>query len=192
MPVNGSDLPSSTLMFTSVNGTSTTTYKVINTDAGGLNAYGVSIRWKEADFIATPTTSTTSTLSSTHSSSSATSTSPTASTSQTASTSPAAGSSNTSSLSSGAKAGIGIGVAIGVLAILGALFVLFTRYRRRQMNSMKTTVPTPYKDETYGHYAPVHPSSPRYMANPPQVYHEVDGSSANRVEAHGTPRSELS
>ncbi|KAE8442476.1 hypothetical protein EG329_003319 [Mollisiaceae sp. DMI_Dod_QoI] len=182
--VNASNLPGSSLIFTSVNGTSTTTYAMNNSQAGGLNAYGVSIRWKAADFAST----TSSPTSSSTSRSASPSTTPT--TSGAASTSSAASNPNTSSgLSSGAKAGIGVGVTVGALAILGALFMFFWRYRRQQTSEKGLTEPVPVEHK--------HPNAGNYAAaevNPgaaPPVYHEVDGSSTVRSEIQGTPRSEL-
>lgn len=93
------------------------------TRSDGINAQGISIRWKAADFAAATTTSHTSTTATTPASNTATST---------ASATNEVASSNDNGLSIGAKAGIGIGVAIGVLALIGVAVLLWIRRRKSQ------------------------------------------------------------
>lgn len=181
--VDGSDLPSSTLSFNSANGTSTSKYGVVNTAAGGLNAYGISIRWKAADFVATPTASASS-------SSPTTSPAPATTSGAIATQFSSSGAGASSGLSAGAKAGIGIGAAIGVLALLALMFLLFRRHRGQHVVPTEESVPVECKDSNYGHYVPDGSTNPN-LGSSPLIYHEVDGTSTNRVEAHGTPRSEL-
>ncbi|KAJ5396947.1 hypothetical protein N7509_005060 [Penicillium cosmopolitanum] len=75
----------------------------------GVNAKGISIRWKEADFATTTTSS-----------------SPTTSrTSTSTSTSKASDFNSSAGLSPGAKAGIGVGVGLGVPLLLGVLYLIY-------------------------------------------------------------------
>ncbi|KAF9894069.1 hypothetical protein FE257_009042 [Aspergillus nanangensis] len=107
----------STYIVTSV-GDDTQATTIITTSAGGMNAYGLQVRFQEADFI-------TGGLSSSPASVSA---SPT-STSALSSPSP----SPSSSLSTGAIAGIGVGAGIGgILVFLLVAFLLWKRRRPRQ------------------------------------------------------------
>ncbi|KAJ5111516.1 hypothetical protein N7532_002051 [Penicillium argentinense] len=71
----------------------------------GVNAKGISIRWKSEDF--------------------ATQTSTISSTSTNTSTSNASNGSSSGGLSAGAKAGIGVGVGVGVPLLLGVLYLIY-------------------------------------------------------------------
>ncbi|KAK7959893.1 uncharacterized protein PG986_004747 [Apiospora aurea] len=102
--------------FTIVNN-GATTVTPITASGGGINAYGVQLRYNAAAL-----QSSTSSSSASPSSISSSSSAPTA-------TDAAASSSG---LSSGAAAGIGIGCAVGGIAILAAVVFLFLRGRRRQ------------------------------------------------------------
>ncbi|CZR53506.1 uncharacterized protein PAC_03385 [Phialocephala subalpina] len=142
--VKASDLPGSFLTFTSVTGASTRTYAMANYLEGGLNAYGVSIRWKEVDFATTTLGSSTSSATST---SSASPSSPPTTSAAAAASSVASNCGASSGLSGGAKAGIGIRVAIGALAILGAFSLLLSRHRRRKMGRTGAAESYPVENE---------------------------------------------
>ncbi|ERS96784.1 hypothetical protein HMPREF1624_06993 [Sporothrix schenckii ATCC 58251] len=102
--------------------------KVVSTvtDAEGLNAFGLQIRYHSTDIP--------SSTSSVPSSKSATNTGSAASSGPTGSSGSSGDSGSTSSsssgLSTGAKAGIGIGAALGAVAFIGAAAWLFIRNRR--------------------------------------------------------------
>ncbi|KAH6677417.1 hypothetical protein B0J14DRAFT_584205 [Halenospora varia] len=86
-----------------------------------VNAPGISVRWKEADFVSTTSTS---------------STSSTSSVSTPSQTGTPATASAPSGLSAGAKAGIGVGVAVAVLGFLAALAFFILRRRRAKKGEM--------------------------------------------------------
>ncbi|KAJ6031355.1 hypothetical protein N7540_002087 [Penicillium herquei] len=85
------------------------------TRADGINAQGISIRWKAADFAAKTTTSQISTAF------------PTPSATNNVEKTSAQG------LSSGTKAGIGVGAAAGVFVLIGIAILLYIRHRRTRI-----------------------------------------------------------
>ncbi|KAJ5704508.1 hypothetical protein N7536_000197 [Penicillium majusculum] len=100
----------------------------LTTTADGINAKGVSIRWRASDLITATTTSSFQTTTSTgirDPTATATATSKSTPTS-TAQETP----SSSSGLSTGAKAGIGVGISVGALLIL-AVIVLIWMLRRK-------------------------------------------------------------
>ncbi|KAJ5676059.1 hypothetical protein N7462_008956 [Penicillium macrosclerotiorum] len=111
-----------------VSGTSTVT----QTGTFGVNAKGVSIRWKSADFA--PSTSSLSASSTTTTSASTPDTTSQAATATTIAASAAASdnsSQNSSSgLSTGAKAGMGVGIAAGAMIFITLAFWLYRRRRK--------------------------------------------------------------
>ncbi|KAJ5658542.1 uncharacterized protein N7484_002191 [Penicillium longicatenatum] len=112
----------STVWYYTQGGTTTS----LTTTADGINAKGISIRWRSADFAAQST------------SASASDTPATATATATAtgtSTNPADDSTQSSGLSTGAKAGIAIGVAVGAIAIITVLALLWMRRRKERLNA---------------------------------------------------------
>ncbi|KAJ6007892.1 hypothetical protein N7540_011868 [Penicillium herquei] len=109
-----------------VSGTSTVT----ETGTFGVNAKGVSIRWKSADFA-----SSTATLTSTSDLITSTTTSQTAAAIATA-PSDSNSQKSSSGLSTGAKAGVGVGVVAGAILLIALAFWL---YRRRQKGGYMPT-----------------------------------------------------
>ncbi|CAK7205758.1 hypothetical protein SEUCBS139899_008537 [Sporothrix eucalyptigena] len=97
------------------------------TDAEGLNAFGVQIRYQSTDFVSSSSSSSSAQTGS-NTGSGGSNASPTGSNSSGDNNGTSSGSS--SGLSTGAKAGIGIGVALGVLAFVGVAIFLIIRNRR--------------------------------------------------------------
>lgn len=137
--VEVSDLPSSLVPASITSGASVIPIGL--QAGGGINAFGLSIRWKAGDFTTTSSSSAPSTSPQSSSSiaqsastpsSSSTSPATTASKSTGTSSTDQSTSSTSSSgqLSTGAKAGIGVGAAIGALAIFSILVFYAMRYRR--------------------------------------------------------------
>lgn len=100
-----------------------------NSQAGGFNAYSVSIWWKEADFATTSAFSTSPSLISSAILSSWPTASAAAATVQQLLTPP-----HLLGYREGVNADISVGVAIAALAILGVLFMLFSRCRRQRIS----------------------------------------------------------
>lgn len=95
----------------------------MTTTADGINAKGVSIRWRASDLITATTTSSSQTSTSTNIRG------PTA----TSTMSPQEQSSSSSGLSTGAKAGIGAGISVGALLVC-AVIALVWMLRRKNKN----------------------------------------------------------
>ncbi|KAK8062148.1 hypothetical protein PG997_014245 [Apiospora hydei] len=153
LPVNTYTLSTVTIVN---NGATTVT--PITASGGGINAYGVQLRYNAAA-TSSQTQSSTSSSSANPSSTSSPSSTPTA-------TDAAASSSG---LSSGAAAGIGIGCAVGGIAILAAVVFLFLRGRRRQQQQPQQpyqggppTAPGPMQQQQH-HYQDQPPMSPNSM-----------------------------
>lgn len=103
---------------------------------GLINAYGISIRWKEGDFPASASATPTATQSS----------------------NAAAG----DGLSSGAKAGVGVGVSLAALLVIGlAIAFFFFRRKKRQGARVLSSQDQQYMGNAgYADYAPTYQHNP--------------------------------
>ncbi|OJJ29909.1 hypothetical protein ASPWEDRAFT_177641 [Aspergillus wentii DTO 134E9] len=108
-----------------------------------VNAFGISVRWKDGDLATAPAT---------------VSATPTATSSSESSSSPI--SASNTGLSSGAKAGIGVGVAIGAIAII-AFALAFFFLQRKKRKAAAVPAGQPYMGGP-GYYAPVY-EQPSHM-----------------------------
>lgn len=95
----------------------------LTTTADGINAKGISIRWRSADF-ATQTTSA-QTTNATDATATATSTN----------TPDASKATESGGITTGAKAGIAVGVTVGVIAIITVVALLWMRRRKERRNA---------------------------------------------------------
>ncbi|KAJ6021520.1 hypothetical protein N7540_007024 [Penicillium herquei] len=101
------------------------TVSSLTTSADGINAKGVSIRWRSADFMSQTTATTTNSQITTSATASSTS-SPSSSIPDTKS----------SGLSTGAKAGIGVGAAVGAIVIITlGVWIWILRKKNRKVSS---------------------------------------------------------
>ncbi|KAJ5722778.1 hypothetical protein N7488_000813 [Penicillium malachiteum] len=109
------------------------TISSLTTSADGINAKGVSIRWRSADFMSQTTATTTNSQNSQIT---------------TSATSSSNSGTNSSGLSTGAKAGIGVGAAIGAILViaLGFWVWILRKKNRKASNGSKSNLDTP---ETY-------------------------------------------
>ncbi|KAJ5608604.1 hypothetical protein N7537_005223 [Penicillium hordei] len=142
----------------------------LTTTADGINAKGVSIRWRASDLITVTTTSSLQTTTSTGIRD------PTATPTSTPTSTAQETYSSTSGLSTGAKAGIGVGISVGALLIL-AVIVLIWMLRRKA----KKEGPSPNDTK------PTHRS--RYM---PPTELEDNGAAYGSTEANHSHPSQPS
>ncbi|KAJ6123499.1 hypothetical protein N7471_010816 [Penicillium samsonianum] len=150
----------------------------LTTTADGINAKGVSIRWRASDLITVTTTSSSQITTSTGIRGLTTTPTPTSTPQETHSSS--------SGLSTGAKAGIGVGVAVGALLIF-AVIVLIWMLRRKgkkddpSSDSIEPTYrnrympPTELEDNgaAYGYTEAKHGDSSKHSSKPKPL-HELD------------------
>ncbi|KAJ6109344.1 hypothetical protein N7486_001578 [Penicillium sp. IBT 16267x] len=101
----------------------------LTTTADGINAKGISIRWRSADF-ATQTTRANDT--------------PATATSTANASDDSEATQSASGISTAAKAEIGIGVAVGVIAIVTVVALIWMRRRKERPNAQVEPQSTPY------------------------------------------------
>jgi hypothetical protein len=114
-------------------------------EGGGVNAYGISIRWQSQDFPATTTSITSNTPSPSFSPTSSVPSTSSLPTSFYPSVSPTPSATASQGLSPGAAAGIGVVVTVISLALVAAAILFILRHRRRS----KLEPTSPLQTERY-------------------------------------------